>query len=1505
MLRDAALGRPRQLLCPNCERLERHGLKPVALPIATMSGVLQSHVTPLGTVSGKEHMHRLEERVANFDEATFSVQPSEIDALYQELMRNDTPVVIAVAPTGAGKSTFLPYRLVCPKGKHHDTFTRGRQIVVTQPRRKAAVSIPRYVAGALHGADFGIGHEIGYRVKGEHACDWRNRLTYVTDGTLINWLVRGELDRISLIIIDEAHERSINIDVILGLLTRALPQFPHLKMLIVSATIDHAHFQRHFERRLPKGLRCGIVVCSGTKPQGLIVHYRNDSLGVLPYMPGSLKEFSRTIPGDLAKAILRLLLAMDGPAELADRKIERGDVLGFLHGKREIQEACESIVQYLAERYPRLAAITDVYPYHAEVDAETARKATEKKPDPSRRRIVIASNAAETSLTIEGLVHVAESGFIKQTRWDPVLEQAPLLPVVHSQAGCRQRWGRAGRVAPGWTWCLYTKSQFAKVFPAVSVPEIQRSCLDGVVLRAKRGGADRIEEQAFPWLDAPAKDEIERTLVRLQRQRLLDQDGDLTEPGVLAAMANEEDALYNRLLADGDRFGFGIDVCTLVPFLEIGLKNLFPDDKTWDDATRRAVREAQKRVRNTCSDDLELCLRIYSEWQNATLPPSAHWVPPRLDRREAEQCDATVLSGELKFARDEETVIRVIRRHIRDTALRQKYGDRALSVFRRAARTTWPQTHGIDVEVLAFVEKRRASLIQEIGAKKKGMEDRSIDFAGLNRLRAIIARAFADQVHVRVKGDSGAAIGVLRYTPLVPVSKETIPVEIAAVSNCATNPPDTFVALGPKESLPAKGERESIRLAPFAVRVEMSTVEAVLKLDDLALAEYLRYALPRPAQGSAEDARLRQHEQLRSQYPVGTIVECRLVRDFQGISDVDVIRVVGWGGGPPLKFGSSETWQELREHEHNKSFDATNWSSSTKDGPRRQSIAEEVFDLISEEIDPIETDARPADHVEVTGLAAKGRLQWFGTTRMTGGQSLRAEVTRHSDITGDPSLILVSPPLRERFIQFAKMTRVGDEIETEVIGPSPRGSFERGLQVRDLNTGLEFVIPTEEVLLRREDSFLTDIEPGSRLRVHIEYLEHRTRVVFATALNALEPDLTDLHASARKEAINGVLRDIEVGDRDVFMIAAVSSRRSVVPAIPVKIVIPRQRFEGPHGFAVPYAPGRKVALNTRADATSDVECRAHLTTTEKAALAQVGIQADGGRLSYRGRLTFEARALALRTAETIDVVSAVRLLFTKSNLLYADLVIPELLGKTVECRVQTLQAFRVEVILAGGIVGLVEPSEASWFARSPRLDQMFTINQVIRAVVLSINEKGQAILSTKRARISQDPWASNGIATLYPVGTTLVCKIASAVSGRAWVEIEPGLQGSSHVKELRALAGGGYIKDATTVATPGRWVTVRVLGYDAGRKQLNIHVLGWAANPPAEVAARTASQTTSATPPPAQISVDWLAGPWPWDAGENAIPKAVVPPKPPALSPSRKRPPLEHRSSPSAWRILL
>jgi len=1315
----------------------------------------------------------------------------------------------------------------------------------------------------MHGADHGIGHEIGFRISGNHACDWRNRMTYVTDGTLINWLVRGELDRISMVVIDEAHERSLNIDVILALLTRCLPQYPHLKMVIVSATIDHERFRRHFDQRLPGKLRCGIVKCTGSKPAELSVQYRDPGTGLVPYVPGVNRDLGRDIADQLASAIVRLVVAMDGSAPLEGgdgprgEPLTRGDVLGFLHGAQPIDHCVEQIQAHLKKHHPSLHANTDIYPLYSAVDAKTQKLATDPKRNPSRRRIVIASNAAETSLTIGGLVHVVESGFIKQTRWDPVLEQSPLLPIVHSQAGCRQRWGRVGRITDGWAWCLYSRDQFQQAFPPDTTPEIQRACVDGVVLSAKRGGADAIDAQTFPWLDAPDAEEIGRTLARLQRQGAIDGDGDLTELGVRTAMAGGEDAIYNRLIADADRFGFGVEVATLIPLVKAGFRDLFPDDHSWDPGMRRNVREAQARVRAACGDDLELALRIYEDWA-------------RLGSK---------------------------------------------------ARKSWPRRHGIDGSVLEEAETGRKALIRQLGARKKGMEDRDLDFAGLDRLRAIAVRAFPDQLYALTEPATlPDGREVVRYLPVhADGHGSTTPLEIGRASNCANAAPapPVILALGPKGSLPPRGNRERVHLAPFVVAIDPAMAEAVVHADDVELAHYLQDHHTRPTQQSEEDRRLLEHERLRREYPVGSIVNSRVIALRKGHTDVRVTRLVRHSDGPALSFGTTEGRRE-RTVDRRESRAGAEWRRNGKGGgSRAQGVAPEEHDLVTEAIEADEELASNAPQGKGNQAGQPraqkvfGRLVTFGAVgRIDSGDEVQAEVTRHTDLTGRPALILVSPPARQRFEAFARKYRVGQDVQVEVLGLAPPSSLVRGLLVRDVYSGLEIVVPPQELALSGKEMYLERIPTGMRMTLRVEHVDRQDRDVWLTATRHVDPEIARLHATVGKTRVEGtVLQVDEDDDRSVYVRIAVPGTHlnGAVP-IRVKVIMGRDRFENPDQPVLPYQRGDRVHLALRVDETTNGGKQlpsSALTGAERAALQAEGIVVANGRLRCTGRLPYAARDRIVRKARSAQLVEAIRDLYQRSNSLMADWVLTDLeqrypVGTIAEGKVKAVAGSTTWVALPEGISGVILAENASWWRPIKRVKDLFDRGDVIQAKVLGVDVKEQKVqLSVKD--MTDDPWASGGIRLRYPMTQDFVAEVKTVQDKFAFVTLEPWLDGFVYVTDMKALNNYNFIENVRTVLAEGQWVKVRVIEYDLGKKRLKLSIQGRARRPATKPRAVAAPQAEpSAVPVEAE---DWLEGAWPWTDGENAIPPEQPQGPPPAAPRRRKRPAIARRGRPSRWHV--
>lgn len=550
----------------------------------------------LGRLVRPPREHSLRKSEGNYDFGKFAIKDHHLLEFFALLDRRQ--VCVIVAPTGAGKSTLLPYRLMVPPASlPKDYFTRGGQILITQPRIQATRNIPDFVATRLHGSSLGPGFDIGFRHSGTPQMDRANKLVYVTDGTLINMIVRNELTQLGLIMIDEAHERSLNIDLILGLLKRQLPRFPHLRLIIASATIDSQKFVDFFGGNQV----AGFYEFPGERPHPIEVRYHDGE----PVPP---KQMPAQMPALVAEKVLSILRGMD------DGREKEGDILAFLHGEKPILRAVSEICEGVdADR--SLSGRVDVLPLFTRLPQRDQDAALQPKKDPSRRRVVISTNVAETSLTVDGIVHVVDSGLINQSEWDLATHTTFIAATRHSRAGCRQRWGRAGRKSPGVAHCLYTEAQFndEAIFSSYSRPEIQRAPLEQIVLTAKAAGVDDV--QTFPWIESPPIAELGRVPEVLQRMGALDGDGDLTQHGIeLRSFAEEPDISNLMILAD--RFGCATEMATILAMRRLrSLRDLFQWDRTWDASTKRVVHQRQQALMAACRDDLEFSLKIWEAWE--------------------------------------------------------------------------------------------------------------------------------------------------------------------------------------------------------------------------------------------------------------------------------------------------------------------------------------------------------------------------------------------------------------------------------------------------------------------------------------------------------------------------------------------------------------------------------------------------------------------------------------------------------------------------------------------------------------------------------------------------------------------------------------------------------------------------------------------------------------------------------------------------------------------------
>jgi len=371
----------------------------------------------------------------------------------------DHQVVIVAGATGSGKTTQLPK--IC--------LELGRtRIAHTQPRRIAARTIAERIADEL---DVPLGTTVGYKVRFTDKVQDDTRIALMTDGILLNEIHRDRLlRRYDTIIVDEAHERSLNVDFLIGYLTQILPKRPDLRVIITSATIDPQSFAAHFADA--EGQPAPIIEVSG-RTYPVEIRYRGPEAATEDDVDGitsALAELDREAPGD---------------------------VLVFLPGEAEIRDATDAV----RGMYAKDAAPTEVLPLYGRLSAAEQHRVFERSAVAGvRRRVILATNVAETSLTVPGIRYVIDTGTARISRYSnrTKIQQLPIEAI--SQASAQQRSGRAGRTAPGIAIRLYSEDDFDRR-PLFTEPEILRTSLASVILQMLSLGFGEIT--AFPFLTPP------------------------------------------------------------------------------------------------------------------------------------------------------------------------------------------------------------------------------------------------------------------------------------------------------------------------------------------------------------------------------------------------------------------------------------------------------------------------------------------------------------------------------------------------------------------------------------------------------------------------------------------------------------------------------------------------------------------------------------------------------------------------------------------------------------------------------------------------------------------------------------------------------------------------------------------------------------------------------------------------------------------------------------------
>ena len=457
-------------------------------------------------------------------------------------------VVMVAGETGSGKTTQLP-KIALELG-------RGRvgQIGHTQPRRIAARSVAERIAEEL---GTNLGDIVGYQVRFIDESNDHTLVKVMTDGILLAQIQRDpDLLAYDTLIIDEAHERSLNIDVLLGYLTRLLPRRPDLKVIITSATIDTERFARHFAPGGPAApddadaqLAPVVEVTGRTYP--VEVRYR------------PLSSDSKDDDLDLSSGIVAACdeLMAEGP----------GDILVFLSGEREIRDAADALAGHLGPRvrdakHPRAV---ELLPLYSRLSAAEQHRVFERH---STRRIVLATNVAETSLTVPGIHYVVDPGTARISRYSKAtkVQRLPIEPV--SQASANQRAGRAGRLADGIAIRLYDKEDY-EGRPAFTEPEILRTSLASVLLQMISAGvvSSADDVASFPFIEPPDTRAIRDGLQLLADLGAVRQKGgrtQLTEVGRKIARL-PIDPRQARMIIEGAKRGVAYEAMIIAAALSI------------------------------------------------------------------------------------------------------------------------------------------------------------------------------------------------------------------------------------------------------------------------------------------------------------------------------------------------------------------------------------------------------------------------------------------------------------------------------------------------------------------------------------------------------------------------------------------------------------------------------------------------------------------------------------------------------------------------------------------------------------------------------------------------------------------------------------------------------------------------------------------------------------------------------------------------------------------------
>ncbi|CAI5710794.1 unnamed protein product [Hyaloperonospora brassicae] len=480
----------------------------------------------------------------------------------EELLQviRENQIVVIVGETGSGKTTQLTQYL------HEEGYSQFGTIGCTQPRRVAAMSVAQRVSEEM---EVKLGEEVGYAIRFEDLTSDKTIIKYMTEGVLLRESLReADLDSYSCVIMDEAHERALNTDVLFGILRKVVQRRSDFKLIVTSATLDADKFARFF----------GGVPMFTIPGRTFHVDTRYAKSPSDDYVDSAVKQVMQ--------------IHLSHPP---------GDVLVFMTGQEDIEATC----YVLADRMGKLDGAPPllVLPMYSQLPTDLQAKIFDAS---DVRKCIVSTNIAETSLTVDGIKYVIDAGFCKVKVYNPKIGMDALQVTPISQQNANQRAGRAGRTGPGVAYRLYTQRQFVNELLEAQIPEIQRTNLGYVVLLLKSLGVANLLE--FDFMDPPPQDNIINSMYQLWVLGALDNTGELTKMGKKMVVFPLDPPLAKMLLFS-EQLNCSTEVLVVVSMLSVPSVFFRPKDREEEsDAAREKFFVPE-------SDHLTL-LNVYQQWES-------------------------------------------------------------------------------------------------------------------------------------------------------------------------------------------------------------------------------------------------------------------------------------------------------------------------------------------------------------------------------------------------------------------------------------------------------------------------------------------------------------------------------------------------------------------------------------------------------------------------------------------------------------------------------------------------------------------------------------------------------------------------------------------------------------------------------------------------------------------------------------------------------------------------